>query len=115
MLILECHSIVIDFIFGRSKWALMQETTIVDIGLDTMKDHLWGVDPGMTDVFVVTDGHGEESHEIRKMSTKEFYHIVGWNHAKMIQENWKRRNPAIQTIENSIPSSKTASVTAFDT
>jgi len=47
---------------------------------------VWGVDPGVTDVFVAVDGNGDERYEIRRTSTKDFYHLSGWNRARGTEE-----------------------------
>ncbi len=85
-----------------------------DIDLDLQHDRLWGVDPGMTDMFVAADGHEDERHDVRKTSTREFYHMAGWNKAKRLEEKWKTENAGIQAILAGMPSAKTTSVVVFD-
>ena len=112
--IVRSNRAAVDFVFGRPKH-IMLEKIMIDIGLDLTRDHVWGVDPGLTDVFVATDGSGDDSHEIWKMSTKEFYHISGWIKATHQCQQLKKANLAIQAIEDRMPSSKTASTTIFNT
>ena len=55
----------IDFLFGRPKRdSNGVEKNITDIGLGLTKDRLWGVDPGITDVFVAVDGNDEGAENI---------------------------------------------------
>ena len=107
---------VIDFLFGRPKRSTTTiEKSPADIRLDLTKDRLWGVDPGITDVFVAADGNGDESHEVRKTSTKEFYHISGWNKARELEEKWKKEaSPELRAILDHMPSAKTTNISKFD-
>ena len=76
----------VDFLFARPKRVEpTKPKTIADIGLDLSHDRLWGVDPGITDVFVAADSNGDDAHEVRRTSTREFYHLAGWNHARRLQ------------------------------
>ena len=114
--VVRSDGVAIDFLFGRPKReTTVAEKTVTDIGLDPKRDRVWGVDPGITDVFVAADGNGNESHEIRRTSTREFYHISGWNKARGIEERWRREaSPELQVLLKNMPSAKTASVTKFD-
>jgi hypothetical protein len=114
--IVRSDGVAVDFLFGRPKRpTTFTEKTIADIGLDLTKDRVWGVDPGITDVFVAADGNEDESHEIRRTSTREFYHMSGWNRAREIEEGWKREaGPELRVMLDHMPSAKTASVSAFD-
>lgn len=62
-------------------------------------DTIWGLDPGMRDMFVGTDNEGN----VQRCSSSEFY-----NDAKFIYSNaktsvWRDSNPVIMTIERNIP------------
>jgi len=114
--VVKSDGTAIDFLFGRPKRTTpVAERTVTDIGLDLTKDRVWGVDPGITDAFVAVDGNGDESYEIRRTSTKEFYHISGWNRARMVEQKWRREaDPELQTILKHMPSPKTANLSLFD-
>ncbi|ORX54443.1 hypothetical protein DM01DRAFT_1286669 [Hesseltinella vesiculosa] len=67
--------------------------TAEDLALaDLQECRIWGVDPGVNEVFVAVDGscpdifgsqgaaaNTQASHEIRKMSSSEYYHKAGFN------------------------------------
>lgn len=41
--------------------------------------HLWGADPGVKNIYTASDDHGvEDSHQIRKYSTDEYYTRAGY-------------------------------------
>jgi len=53
--------------------------------------------------------------QIRRTSTKEFYHISGWNRARGTEEKWRREaDPELRTILDHIPSSRTSNILTFD-
>ena len=112
--IIRSDRAAVDFVFSQPKHANAPEKMMVDIDLDLSRDQLWGVDPGITNVFVATDGSGDDSHEIQKMLTKEFYHISGWIKATHQCQRLKKANPAIQAIEDGMSTSKTVSTMIFD-
>ncbi|KAF7722654.1 hypothetical protein EC973_002864 [Apophysomyces ossiformis] len=64
---------------------------------DSLDDYeVKGVDPGLTDVFVSCNGHGKESCEVIKASSKEFYHLAHYNTSRSMIEQWKKQSPEIQ-------------------
>ncbi|KAH8549249.1 hypothetical protein BGW37DRAFT_541613 [Umbelopsis sp. PMI_123] len=78
----------------------------------TQGDHVvteWVVDPGVTDVFVATDGITTETNHIRKCFSKEYYSLCGFKAATRKRELYKRMaaQDVIKIIDN-IPSIKTA-------
>src|ERR1700731_429264 len=50
---------------------------------------IWGVDPGINDIFVAADGANEDRHRYRKLSSKEYYHLCGFNKATEKRRRWK--------------------------
>ena len=112
--IVRSDGVAVDFVFGQPKCANVPEKMMADIDLDLSRDQLWGVDPGITNVFVAMDGSGNVPHKIQKMSMKEFYHISGWIKATYQRQWLKKVNLAIQAIEDDMPSSKMTSTTIFD-
>jgi hypothetical protein len=84
-----------------------------EINLDLDKDRLWAVDPGITDIFVACDNN-QGQHEIRKTSSKEYYHMCGFNLSNQKIAMWKRQNQDIAIIEKNMPSAKTSNLLTFD-
>jgi hypothetical protein len=74
---------------------------------------IWGVEPGVTDLFVAADGRGTNSHRFRKTSTKEYYDLCKFNFSKVKREEF-RRQASLRTVEilQNIESLKTSN---FDT
>ncbi|KAG2178828.1 hypothetical protein INT43_001674 [Umbelopsis isabellina] len=67
------------------------------------------VDPGVTDVYVTVDGHEEDRHRIRRLISKEYYHLCGFNHAKEQRRRWEARESAAwHQLIHDLPSMKTA-------
>jgi hypothetical protein len=50
---------------------------------------VWGVYPGVTDMFVAVDSSDYE-HRIRKASTREYYDLCGYNIATETRRTWKQ-------------------------
>lgn len=71
---------------------------------------LWGVDPGMKDIFTATDGAGQ----YRRFSTKEWRSKCGITRRFRFHQEEKRRQ-GITKIESSIPTTKTTSSTKLMT
>jgi len=113
--VIRSDGVAIDFLFARPKRVkAVPEVTMADVGLDLTRDRLWGVDPGVTDAFVAVDGSNDMTHEVRKTSTREFYHLAGWNRGTRQGQKWKKASPGIQVIENGMPSPKTINTAHFD-
>src|ERR1700676_3878792 len=51
---------------------------------------IWGVDPGITDIFVAVDGLLEDPHRVRQTSCQEYYHLCGYNKATRQRERWRQ-------------------------
>ncbi|KAI8968897.1 hypothetical protein BDF20DRAFT_916332 [Mycotypha africana] len=66
------------------------------------------VDPGRKAVFTAAIGLETERHEIRRCSTKEYYHMTGSTRINTELER-KKANCTIKDIESNIPSCKTGS------
>ncbi|KAI8390992.1 uncharacterized protein BYT42DRAFT_178017 [Radiomyces spectabilis] len=83
---------------------------------------VWGADPGMTDVFVASDGGtfapndgdavpDSPPHEIRRFSTVEFYTKTQYKHSTICIQNWKMRSQ-VSELEQSIATSKITNLQA---
>jgi Putative transposase DNA-binding domain len=91
--VLRTDGVDLDFIFDkRSLPARELQTPASFRNWIEFGDHrttVWGVDPGVTDVFVAVDGHGEDQHRVRRTSSKEYYHICGFNKATEQRRRWR--------------------------
>ena len=74
---------------------------------------IWGIDPGVTDLFVAADGSSTNSHRFRSTSTKEYYHLCGFNRAKELRQQFRQQtSQELLDIIDNLESLKTAN---FDT
>ncbi|SAM00113.1 hypothetical protein [Absidia glauca] len=90
-------------------------TTLPDLELDDIArphvaDHfdLWGVDPGIKDIFMATDG----ASQYRKFSAAEYRCKTGQTRRKAECDRLHRQ-ANITTIESAIPTTKTSSSSSF--
>ncbi|ORY91372.1 hypothetical protein BCR43DRAFT_518717 [Syncephalastrum racemosum] len=71
----------VDFILARQRREGEHVKDVTELAVDEAwqnKYEIWGVDPGVTEVFVASNDHNEAPHQIRKMSAAEFYSIAGY-------------------------------------
>lgn len=72
---------------------------------------IWGVDPGVTDLFVAADGSGTNPHRYRKTSTKEYYDLCNFNISKEKREQFRKQaSPELIEVIDGIESLKTANM-----
>jgi hypothetical protein len=70
---------------------------------------IWEVDTGINDVFVAADGIGEEPHRYRKLSSKEYYHLCGFNKAAEKRRRWKLEDGELwRQLLDDMPTVKTS-------
>ncbi|KAI9487505.1 MAG: hypothetical protein EXX96DRAFT_553518 [Benjaminiella poitrasii] len=70
------------------------------------------LDPGRKSVFCASLGFDNKNHQIRQCTTKEYYHMTGsTRYLKKLQQ--MKANRSIDTLESSIPSSKTTKVDQY--
>jgi hypothetical protein len=110
---LSTDGISIDFLFNKKPFKDRESITPTSFKhWVTEGDHvatIWGVDPGVTDVFVAADGITEEQNRIRKCSSKEYYHLCGYNAATKEREQYRRMaKQDVRDLIDGIPSLKTA-------
>ncbi|CEG80615.1 hypothetical protein RMATCC62417_14920 [Rhizopus microsporus] len=76
---------------------------ITDFSSDEIADHFrpCAVDPGRRGAF--TSFHGND--DIRRLTTKEYYHASGSDRRMMLEGN-RKRQAGIKEIENNIPTAK---------
>lgn len=104
-----------EFIFKKLKRpppkALLEPA---DINSKFLKEAtIWGVDPGLTDIFVAADGSTDEWHRIRSVSAKEYYDMCGFNKAAESRKKFGEHDPKTKKIVDSIPWAKIASLERF--
>jgi hypothetical protein len=71
----------IDFICARPVKKRSSRTTPASIRNDIgnlSEAVVWGVDPGIREVFVASDGTANEKHRVRRTSTAEYYQLAGF-------------------------------------
>jgi hypothetical protein len=80
-----------------------------------IKNHfqLVAVDPGRTQAFTAAYGAGNKEHEIRRMSTKEYYANTGSKRRNQALQQEKRQK-GITEIEQNIPIPKPAKLDQFE-
>ncbi|KAI8393975.1 uncharacterized protein BYT42DRAFT_477292, partial [Radiomyces spectabilis] len=109
----------IDFVFARRKYEALPNLTMDDFTTDKLQGtfQLWGADPGMTEVFVASDGHDENPHQVRKFSTDEFYTVAGFKKTNSKVLNLKRRitilAQSVQEVESGLSGRKTSDKAIF--
>ncbi|KAK4521625.1 uncharacterized protein ATC70_004155 [Mucor velutinosus] len=70
------------------------------------------LDPGGKTVFTAAIGLDPDVHQVRRCTTKEYYHLTGSTvYAKKLQQ--EKDTAGITAIESAIPSAKTARNTQF--
>jgi hypothetical protein len=83
----------IDFIFKQKKFetGLSQTPASFENWVEhgDLRAIVWGVDPGVTDVFVAADGITKEESRFRKCSSKEYYSICGFKDARRKSQVFK--------------------------
>lgn len=64
---------------------------------------------GFTDVFIAVDAHNESHHRIRHISSKEYYHLCGYNEATSQRRWWTAmEGPEWNQLAHQTPTLKTA-------
>jgi hypothetical protein len=81
---------------------------------------VWGLDPGRKDLFVAAKQVQVQENEMPKRdrivscSTKEYYHLAGFTYASKKRELWVRKAPAIQEINQRMPTSKCSTAAEYE-
>ncbi|KAL1934210.1 hypothetical protein VTP01DRAFT_6392 [Rhizomucor pusillus] len=60
---------------------------------------IWGVDPGINQTFVAAAGGVEDQHRIRKLSSKEYYDVCGYNKATETRVKYSKQDPQVQQLK----------------
>ena len=74
-------------------------------------DTVWGLDPGMRDMFVATNG----SLEVARCSSGEFHHDAKYKRSCQRLRVWKAAEPSVKEAEQHMPQKKRASLAAMTT
>ncbi|KAI9251136.1 hypothetical protein EDC94DRAFT_651986 [Helicostylum pulchrum] len=74
---------------------------------------LWGADPGQTNIFTASDGHGNDSHQVRKYSTAEYYTRADFKKLNKTILNLKNGDEQLLEAERNITTFKTANMEVF--
>jgi hypothetical protein len=109
----------INFMFARKKSSPTQNLHDVQLEFEDFTEQevqdyfqLVAVDPGRTQIFTASYGSGEEPHEVRRMSTKEYYTMTGSKKTNQALQKEKIAS-GINIIENNIPTPKTADINQY--
>jgi hypothetical protein len=120
--IVRSDGFCIDFIFYRRTFGENRDDTLIqnhDLGVDdfsieevTQLYRTSFLDPGRKTVYTAAMGLDENQHEIRRCTTKEYYHLTGSTvYAKKLQQ--EKDTAGITAIEAATPTAKTARNISF--
>jgi hypothetical protein len=86
----------------------LEEAKPRDIALLNANDYdtVWGLDPGMRDMFVATDTYGV----VASCSSSEFYEDAKYRYRTRTTKKWTAANAAVTEIVRSFPRKKTSDV-----
>ncbi|ORX50207.1 hypothetical protein DM01DRAFT_1409196 [Hesseltinella vesiculosa] len=100
--------------------------TLEDIDTDDLSEcRVWGVDPGVGQVYVAVDGSdtsiydnegamaSDPRHEIRRYSSQEYFHDAGFHRTNQRIRDLKSQH-GIDTLESAIPSPCTMDLSKLD-
>lgn len=105
----SCH-----FQFARPAKGTPTELELEDFesaGIDNYY-RVCAIDPGVKNLFTASYGEGEESHEIRRCTGKEYYHMTG-SPQRNKQLLRKKKQAGIDKIETEFPTAKTADIEVY--
>ena len=88
----------------------MKKLTPADFAEDVKNNNalIWGIDPGQTDIYTTVDsGDSNKKERIRKTSTKEYYHMCGYNMATQKRMQHQLQNQDDFNFISRLPSLKT--------
>jgi hypothetical protein len=110
--------VAVNFAFGR-KAASEDSLSSVQLSFEDFTDRevntyfqLVAVDPGRTQVFTAAYGAGPAPHEIRRVSSKEYYSMTGSGRRNFLLQQQKHQM-GIDQIECQIPTPKTSHIQQY--
>ncbi|KAG0182708.1 hypothetical protein DFQ29_002628 [Apophysomyces sp. BC1021] len=100
----------VDVIFRRPKREADDiQLTVEDFDVQELEESkLWGIDPGISNMFVAVDGCGAERHEDRSFSQNELYTLVDYRKTQSKIQEW-RKAEGIEHVEPNFTTAKTSS------
>jgi transcription elongation factor Elf1 len=91
-----------------------KQVTPADLKEDVENGALvWGVDPGITDVFTACDSSSDKAERIRRTSSKEYYHLCGYNHAAQERKKHQQDHQDDFKFISKLPSLRTYDLQGF--
>jgi hypothetical protein len=108
----------LEFIFDKNRPPATEPITAASfenwLNFAPHRTTIWGVDPGVTDIFVAADPTGEGQHRIRRTSSKEYYHECGYNKASEKRRRWEvEEGEAWKQLVTGMPTLKTTNLQQF--
>jgi hypothetical protein len=113
---IRTDGVCIDFICARPVKKCSSRTTPASIRNDIgnlSEAVVWGVDPGIREVFVASDGTAKEKHRLRRTSTAEYYQLAGFKKYVITHSKYGALHPQERTIVANSPTLKISSTTQF--
>ncbi|KAM3581030.1 hypothetical protein VKS41_006476 [Umbelopsis sp. WA50703] len=108
----------VNFVLARQRGGT-DSITHVQLGFEDFTDteietyfEVAAIDPGRTQAFTAAYGCGQESHQIRRCSTSEYYAMTGSQRRNQKVQSEKRATD-IASIENQWPTGKTSNLDRF--
>ena len=89
---------------------LVADTRFEELDIEAY-DQIWGLDPGRKDLFVASD----EEDNVKKCSTKEFYHCAKYKLSGRKNRRWTDRNPVVKAAILTLPTKKSAEISTLET
>ncbi|CEP15642.1 hypothetical protein [Parasitella parasitica] len=115
---MQTNGYYVEFTFKKKlvKKSTSKPLTTADFCEDIKNNQflIWGVDPGVTDIYTAADsGDASKRERIKRTSCKEYYHICGFNLAK--QKRMQHQNNNLQDFDfiSKLPILKTSNLIDF--
>ncbi|KAI9469933.1 MAG: hypothetical protein EXX96DRAFT_644677 [Benjaminiella poitrasii] len=109
--IIRSNSYEIEFVCRRKKRDEAETLSSMDIAakveLTSENTTVWGVYPGLKDVYIGSDGSSNNRHRDRKTSQSEYYDICGYNRTTKRRKAYDEQHVDTVNIINRIPTLKT--------
>ncbi|KAI8645950.1 hypothetical protein BD408DRAFT_429113 [Parasitella parasitica] len=119
---IRTDGIALEFICDRPSLAAEAALTPADIAteIDLNTATIWGLDPGIRDVFIASDGVGtgasqdRQRHRIRKTSLGEYYQLFGFKSAIIKRAKHDQANADACRLISNTPSTRTCNWDQFN-
>ena len=110
--VMRTDGVDLEFICERPRVKAGPELTPSDVEakINLSNATIWGVDPGLTDIFFASDDHEiPNRHRIRKTSTAEYYQLAGFKKSRLSRAKIDKDRMDERRILSQSPSLKTSS------